>query len=138
MVPANELRIGNRFIRELRTGRGQEFDHDFILTEEWMGKLFSNSLSIALEDLFPIPLTPEIFKIFGVNRIENHEWKSDKTDFISIRERGQWTNGEPFGEIKYVIYKSAAGAISEVASLHQLQNIYYFVTDKELEYKPKS
>ena len=62
MIQANEIKVNNRFIRALDSSRGLEYDHDFVLTEEWIGKLFGDNISIALQDLHPIPLTPEILE----------------------------------------------------------------------------
>lgn len=68
MIKATELRIGNYFTREIATSRGMEYDHFFLLNEMWMGKLFGDSPAIALQDLFGIPLSPEILEKAGFER----------------------------------------------------------------------
>lgn len=65
MIQASEIKVGNVFIRELRTSRGLEYDHDFIITEEQMGELIGDNIGLALQDLFPIPLSSEILMASG-------------------------------------------------------------------------
>ena len=60
MIQATEARVNNIYIRELQTSRGQEYDHEFVLDENAMGKLFGSDIGLALQDLSGIPLSPEL------------------------------------------------------------------------------
>lgn len=130
MINANECRVNNRFIRELRNTRGLEYDHEFVLTPEWMGKLFGHDLNIALIDLFPIPLTPEILEKAGLEKVDNSSqhsiiWKKSLVGFSStmkLYESGGEYCFSPF-EWNYTL---------KVKYLHQLQNLYYALTGTEL------
>lgn len=131
MIQANEIKVNNRFIRELHNQRGLEYDHDFVLTEEWIGKLFGDNISIALQDLHPIPLTPEILVKCGFKKLNNAWVPIDysATDYLKWSFT-IWDNKD--GTYRY----NSAEFIPELKSLHQLQNLYYALTGEELIYKP--
>lgn len=113
MIKANELRIGNLFIRELCNSRRLEYDDSFILTEEWMGKLFSDNISIALQDLHPIPLTPEIL---------------EKCGFVLDEDAGYYFLDLPGKPQNIDRLKVGKGVF-----VHQLQNLYFALTGEELK-----
>lgn len=126
MIDSNEIRVGNRFIRELRNERGLEYDHDFILTEEQMGKLFSDNIGLALQDLSPIPLSPKILDQCGFN----HEIHDDSSYYI---QDGLW-----FCHIGDNWYLATHTEYKPFQSLHQLQNLIHSLTGKELIYSPNT
>lgn len=120
MVKSSELRIGNRFVRELHNRRGLEYDHDFVLTEEWMGKLFGIDISISLNDLFPIPLTNEIieqFKSVYPNKMPNN------LDIVFFH--GSFV-------VETIDSKEIVCIIDFV---HELQNLYYLCNREEFKLK---
>ena len=133
MIDAKDLKVGNVFIRELHTSRGLEYDHEFILTENEMGKLFGDNLSLALQDLSGIPLTEDILlKCEGFERSGN-EWSlSDEFDIIlqESDNKGLWTVANVFvdnhNKANYLCIGDA------FKYLHQLQNILHSLTQKEL------
>lgn len=128
MINAKECRVNNRYNRELQTSRGMLYDHDFILTEEWMGKLFGDNISIALQDLNPIPLTPKILEKCGFDYDASYELpKVQKGNFI-LWDSCDGTFGANFG---YLMQLDV-----DVEFLHQLQNLYYALTGEELNYTP--
>jgi len=131
MIQANEIKVNNRFIRQSRYSRGLEYDHDFVLTEEWIGKLFGDNISIALQDLHPIPLTPEILEKCGFKKLNNAWVPIDysATDYFKWSFT-IWDNKD--GTYRY----NSAEFIPELKYLHQLQNLYYALTGEELIYKP--
>jgi len=131
MIQANEIKVNNRFIRALDSSRGLEYDHDFVLTEEWIGKLFGDNISIALQDLHPIPLTPEILVKCGFKKLNNAWVPIDysATDYLKWSFT-IWDNKD--GTYRY----NSAEFIPELKYLHQLQNLYYALTGEELIYKP--
>lgn len=143
MIQANELRIGNRFNRELRNAKCMDFDPDFILTEEWMGKLFGNDLSIALEDLHPIPLTPEILKSYG---FQKYQWQDSwyiKTIYGSlfihffkeqIITKLAKVSKDSYGQKMHSLgFFGKEKTVDHYIHLHQVQNLYFILTGKELK-----
>lgn len=147
MINGNDLRVGNIFNRELKTSRGMEYDHEFVLTEEWMGKLFSADLSIALDDLFPIKLTSEWLEKMGFKESIYTDGKQymqlDETNY----NRGPYDhniyNWRCFrfrqfeGNWYFELHKENIGHSPSIQIIcnhvHQLQNLYKELTQKELE-----
>lgn len=124
MVNANELRIGNHFIRELKSSRGLEYDHDFILDESAMGKLFGDSIALALQDLFPIPLTPEILEAAGF----------EGDDSLNVFTLGEWIVDFSIhdGVISYEGKRLFDEDIKKTFPLHRLQNLVFAISGTEL------
>lgn len=138
-ILSNELKVGNIFKRELQSPRGLEYDNEFVLTEEWMGKLFSNDNSIALQDLFGVPLSPEWLVRLGFrpngegNILFEHPIPKVLEDehkdlgicypsFFFNKRLGRWMDCHTRVCIDYV---------------HQLQNLYFINTNgEELTLKP--
>lgn len=140
-IQADEIRVGNRFIRELRNERGLEYDHDFVLTEEYMGKLFGDSIALALQDLFPIPISTEILLACGFTKYPypDHSERTMrnmyfiKCDYVQIT----FAMGETILAGKNDSEADEQCVLSKsVKHLHQLQNLYYSLTGKELIYTP--
>lgn len=78
------------------------------------------------EDLEPIPLTPEVLLSCGLkleNRYPNDPyWYQIESCPLEIsKECDQWSIGGEIGDIKF---------------LHQLQNLYFALTNTELIYSP--
>lgn len=120
MVTANEIKVGNIFIREKGTARGLEYDHNFKVDEYWMGKLFGESISLALQDLSPIPLDEDVLIKCGFAKADDGYggYLSPNFNGGSIRiKENRWHNGCWDTEVKY---------------LHQLQNLYYALTNQEI------
>lgn len=136
MINAKECRVNNRYNRELQTSRGMLYDHDFVLTEEWLGKLFGDNISIALQDLHPIPISPEILEKCGFVLNRNNELSIEINDIASHLELMSGTGGfyypsftqTPQGDEERTVY------FNRINSLHQLQNLYYALTGEELTY----
>lgn len=129
MIKSNELKIGNRFNRELHEigQRGLVYDTDFVLTEEFMGKLFGGDNSIALQDLFPIPLTPEILEQCGFVKTDINEWSLKFAEHFSI-EKSEVLMDDGFILLGY------EHSHRTIKYLHQLQNLVMALTNTELEF----
>lgn len=137
MIQANEVRVGNRFIRELHThNRGLDYDKDFVLDEDNMGMLFVD-IRLALNDLFPIPLTEQILISSGFKKFSHEpgytlgddDEKSERCDEYSLGKLSimDWGNG-------FILSNSNSFDLRiELKSLHQLQNLYFALTGKELK-----
>jgi len=122
MIAASELRIGNWFHWSIIASMGQGFDYIREAKEIGMYNQFKE----------PVPLTPEILEKCGFeSRLSKNEYfilcsKRSRSDglFIEITlfdfscSIGQLNHfSHQFGEYKY---------------LHQLQNLYFSLTGKEL------
>lgn len=137
MIQANEIKVNNVFTRELRTSRGQEFEHDFVLTEYWMSQLFSSDTDFALQDLFGIPLTPEILTACGFMQIDIPKKREFFFQKFTIRFEDT-TLYNPTGIPCFYIHTGESFSfLISIKSLHQLQNLYYSLTGTELIYQPK-
>lgn len=129
MIKANELRIGN-YVADIWTPSGK-----------WQIKRFTNKtahygdFNCKVEHLLPIPLTEELLLKCGFN----NEYKNgyigidvNNSDFVLTYPKimGEWQECFSF-EFK-------AGGISkfkEILYLHELQNLFFFLTGRELEIK---
>ncbi len=129
MVDAKDVRVNNRFIRELRNERGLEYDHEFVLTEEWMGKLFGGNISISLQDLFPIPLSVEILLKCGfywsIYHQAFHFGDMAMNEFYDLNEC--YPTGYQLSTFKK---KELIG--NSFQYIHELQNLYHSLTGKEM------
>jgi hypothetical protein len=117
-MKANELRIGNliRF----------KDDKDTIeLTEENFSNLI---LFKTLHRLEPIPLTKEWLLKFGFEKNGNYllEIKDNGAFFYDLNDKEFWVGG-------YDSCVSSQGfIISNIEFVHQLQNLYFVLTNNEL------
>lgn len=120
-IPANELRIGNWFYRERK---GEKIQLQVIA--DYMAVWFGSSIS-EFPEPHPIPLSGEVLEACGF-KLENRPpndpyWYEIEDAPISISIKCDfWCIGQEVGEI---------------TSLHQLQNLYHSLTNKELIYKQK-
>lgn len=134
MIKANELRIGN-WVTELRNSRivsidGIEPNHEFV----WVNYLNGfGQYKVGVDNIEPIPLTPEILEKCGFVLISKNSYWCFKNEvgFVlcmwmadscvqGFEVKGSFYYGDSYIEIKY---------------LHQLQNIYFSLTGEELDVK---
>jgi hypothetical protein len=116
MIKVNELRIGNLVLR-----RGIEEDVFTLGTSTINGKPEHNFV--------PIPLTPEILEKCGFKK-DDLSYDYDLTEDIHFNDAGDvyytyWEGSDSRGGIEKKI-------IATVKYLHQLQNLYFALTWKEL------
>jgi len=119
MIATNELRIGNWVrIRESDTK---------VQVESYM-------LNVSeLSNCQPIPLTPEILEKCGFEIHSKYSfWNFITKNGFAI---SMWMEDKPCAgfEIKGVCYWGEG--FTEVKHLHQLQNLYFALTGKELTFK---
>jgi hypothetical protein len=127
MIAANELRIGNYIYWDENqvfkisgiTKAGCRFEDD-------------NNQFRTHKRILPIPLTPEILEKCGMQKL-NNSWIIDDG---SRDEHGAVISGNyTFSLFGYNVSELYYGKF-HVKHLHQLQNLYFFLTGKELIYKP--
>ena len=121
-MKANELRIGNY----VKAPKGARYNNDVIQFG------IHEFLKIAecvydIEDFEPIPLTEEWLLKFGLTRIECNQGEYYPYTDINIVKVDEYYRLE-VGSDEYVIgYK--------IKYVHQLQNLYFALTNKELTVK---
>ena len=116
MIQANELRIGNYIMN-------YGGNNDFEVSDEWM---LSNWDVIKYQ---PILITEEWLIDLGFEDIGGHEYQIDHDLIVEneYTENGFWN----------FVYGNAY--ITRIKSVHQLQNLYFAITGKELiKQKPAS
>jgi hypothetical protein len=143
MIQVNELRIGNwvETYSVMLAGswydkEGKQHGQD-VLTEPTIRQKQIDILDLKiisespLATYRPIPLTPEILIACGFHK-HNNAWvtadfdeKNYMKDYFTV-----WNMHE--GEYKLNTTQFAI----EITSLHQLQNLYFSLTQTELNYKP--
>ncbi len=123
MIAPNELRIGNYFTAGIMTDYETVFTIDY---DRIQGYLINKS--IPLSHLHPIPLSPSILDKCG--------FKQDGGSFEKgIYQLSTQKNGK--GYKPWVIADEYNHQIGEVILyLHQLQNLYYALTQTELKIQP--
>jgi len=108
-MKANELRIGNYVKQENQTNTN----------DYW--KIRHLSETDNLDNLEPIPLTEQWLKDFGFQEM-----------FPSCFKKKEWkVNFMPDGII-YFLQWNTFNRLAEIKYVHQLQNIYFAVTELEL------
>ena len=120
-MKASELRIGNLVKAQPFEGIITVFNNDKCVVKHKSG-----IVKYLIEDLEPIPLTEEWLLKFGFEKQHNEEdfdywFKNDfSNDIIWEHSEGFCHNLNYGGDIKYV---------------HQLQNLYFALTNEELTYE---
>ncbi|MDB5246685.1 MAG: hypothetical protein JWQ40_1079 [Segetibacter sp.] len=109
MININEIRIGN-MITHYPTGKLVPVDYDHV-----------KSLIRNPEEYNPIPLKAELLTITGFEEIEKNKWNTKLLPFQLIADE---TDG-----FSYVL---SDNEVRHVTSLHQLQNLYFALTNEEL------
>lgn len=119
MIKANEIRIGNLYNRKHGKGCTETVIDEMILAE-----IFGQSLEYSLNIFEPIPLTVSELRKFGFDEYEGFEFIKDgiSLHFITTDDNFQFEFTCPELEWK----------ILDVKFVHQLQNLYFNLTGKEL------
>lgn len=128
MIAANELRIGSWVNHNGKPMKVLSVESDIdnnALPVMENGRDFYRMSFDTDGDLQPIPLTPEILEKCGFELKKSDNWTEYRLgiigfDFNHSRLSGCHIGGE---EYHYI----------EVSYLHQLQNLYFAITGRELE-----
>ena len=119
-MKANELRIGNCICKSLQSGNGRKLfqkinAHDLLRIED--DKLFNYE---------PIPLTEEILLKCGF-KLSHKGFTYDKKRLSICLPCDSYKNGR-------VYFNSWCISEKSIDSLHQLQNLYFSLTNEELTF----
>ena len=119
MIQSNELRIGNYV-----------YSSDFVIKSYSPQGLFNlmGDIDDCYNNIKPIPLTEQWLINFRFENISLGEWQ--KEDILLDNEytdKGIWNIGENYQRLNI-----------DVIHVHQLQNLYFALTNKELSYESKS
>ena len=113
-MKANELRIGNYYVdidNKLSSISGYEL-HQFTIKE--------NTDNLGVMEYQPIPLTEEWLLKFG---FENNKLEANHNDIIYYSRLNNIGIKGMLGMVK----------VSQCIYVHQLQNLYFALTNKELK-----
>lgn len=129
MIKAKELRIGSIIkceeVKQFRVDEMRWFDHLGYIAIMNIGKYPNKStLSLPLSAAEPIPLTEELLLRCGLDQVGTY--------FVS-ELLGIGTLRFALKKIKNHFFIEYGGKYIRVESLHELQNIYYFITKRELK-----
>jgi hypothetical protein len=120
-MKANELRLTNLvFLDDAITEIGITQLMNFAFWEKNEQEYYPNRWK-------PIPLTPQMYEKCGFTRVDNH----------SIKDRYFWSGYNGFTLLYDLDSESAKyfplDAVAEIKYVHELQNMYFALTKKELE-----
>jgi len=129
MIQATELRIGNYLFHE------GDIYRIFSSIDRYGVDLDSEILDrhialVSYQNLHPIPLTPEILEACGFTNEYEHKWSHGLVEIIGRM---------PHFKTGYLLLngEERTNWACNYFYLHQLQNLYYALTGKELTYNPK-
>lgn len=124
MIKPNEIRIGN-YVTYYANETPFKIKTIVSENDDWSGGGFvecSNNHRIGLGGLKPIPLTEQWLLDFGFHKNSNSELSLDVISFLNLK---CYLNlSESFGDISH--------ELEHIKSVHQLQNLYFALTGKEL------
>jgi len=109
MINVNEIRMGN-MVTHYPTGKLITVDYDHVKT-----------LISKPEDYNPIPLKATLLQVAGFVETEKDKWNIQLLPFQLVADHA--------GDLKYELSDKK---LRHVNSLHQLQNLYFALTNEEL------
>lgn len=145
MIEAKELRIGNWFYPNEENNSPWQIQiiyHDKVgFDKEFTDN--SDGWAKSIEDIQPIPLTPDVlircgfekdgfgaYNISITNTLQaSTAILSFASDYLYLRHKN---NGNPYDDSICTLWNKD---LMKEFYLHQLMNLYYFLTGKELDYK---
>jgi len=130
MIQTNELRVGNYYNR--KHGKGWTRT---MITEEIMGKIFSDSNEYALDDFENIELSSEILKEFGFEKIIDNEYlHSSLSNYIIAKHKVDEQEDETAdGWWLWLTINNVEIPQINISCLHQLQLIFFSLTGDNLK-----
>jgi hypothetical protein len=140
MIDIKELRIGNIFWEDyggykIVTAIGFNNVGEFPNHVQGRGIGFKTSGLFDADKIDPVPITKEIILACGFEDMHGEYCPHFRKDHLEIevvdnifmaRVRHNWSDDDQDNSL----------FLTEIASLHQLQNLYFALTNTELTYKP--
>lgn len=124
MIQANELRIGN-ILKPINS----RYNEQFIVVENIaLDEVNYNFKPYSLDALQPIPITPEILEKCGFKQVVVFEGINTNVYELNKFEIGR--DGLDFVNMEMTIIIDKSLTL-KVKYLHELQNIYYWYTNKQ-------
>ncbi len=141
MIKANELRVGNyvKFIDSEEFHKVEGMVNP-INNEERVIQLYGNCIPNREDQIYPVPLTPEVLEKCGFNK--DPEWWGDLISYYNRKIEGVEDIGPSidirFGNEESDLEELDALFIGQqdfkrIKYLHQLQNLYFTLTGEELD-----
>lgn len=124
MIDAKDIMVGNWFEHNANwCFRSPEDLKPFLFQWEERDWYALGECTMSLDDVSPIPLSPDILEKCGFENVYENKWANDLVE-IQHYELGDWyelLNGE-----------ERTNWTHQVKYVHQLQNLYYSLTNQEL------
>lgn len=127
MIQENEIRCGNTF---LHNGEWNSEGYNGLFTWRPSDWYALSECRLNLEDVAPIPLTPEVLKACGFVYRSNWTMVVDKKVFSF--------NIGAFDNEWRVWWDCTLCSFVKMQHLHQLQNLFFALVGRELIYSPKT
>jgi hypothetical protein len=131
----SDLRIGNWLYESNISRFPMQVES---IGRDWINLDFEGNESGCFEvggkEIYPIPLNRELLERLGFKYCDNHVYEYMDDDSILFDEPDDWKNTEhyPVGmECKEIFFRGST--VIRCLYLHQLQNFFYCITNKELE-----
>ncbi len=126
-IKASDLRLGNWVSKEGENVKVYAIQQDMIS--------YKNHHYSGISFFEPIPITPDILIKCGFRETENdffiylnkHELNTDKIMFSKHYN---------FIRVEFSGRRPTPGLLKHIKYLHQLMNLFYTLTNTEIEYKP--
>jgi hypothetical protein len=130
-MTANELRIGNYVTKSLRSGNGRKIDSLIGCEDIVRIHNFYNSSIYIYE---PIPITEEWLMKFGATKYNGNRF------YLDLETKGVlqlfWNIGDDYFICEFNSCPNHICYFNDHKYVHQLQNLYFALTQKELEINP--
>lgn len=131
MIKSNELRLWN-WIEANKYSKGRDNNKTVFMQVKWSHLLDGQNGEIPYAD--PIPLSPEILLAVGFKK----NYTDDKDLFYTLK-----FNDDSYCDLSFISDGNDVslfpyeGKHFTFKYLHQLQNLYFALTNQELIYNPK-
>ena len=125
-MEAKELRIGNYIYRPDLTGVGLRKEKILELGEK---AIVTGPIKVKCDyfELSPIPLTKEWLVKFGFEKISQYFYKKEKFSIeLFVLDNINWA-------FRFRTTEKSSIMIASIQHVHQLQNIYFALTNEEIE-----
>ncbi len=137
LITASELRIGNLILAHGKTLPIQQIHFNYANSNHWI--YFENHSGKSIEEIQPIKLTPDWLERGGFEKASNDA--DEECYEITHYQTYRIYLDPPSFHLQIVIPDGSGDRhyptiMAELKFLHQLQNLYFALTNSELTFKP--